>query len=270
MELVEKEIKYKRSTVPVTLTAVGDLHVGNAGFDEDYFLEQRKEILKRNAHTILVGDLMDSILISDKRYESGCLDQRFATPQKLDCLIDECYYHTLDLLKPIRHLILGCVEGNHEETLRKRTQTDVTKRLSMELGVPYLHGGGYISMVLRRGKATRQRGIYAAHGSGGASTYGSKINKLLGMRDIMEADFYVCGHMHDRLTKVIPRLGCKKSINGLGLTNRPMAFMATGAYLQTYREGVSGYGERKMYKPVTMGCAFFQLYPEEGKVKICG
>lgn len=270
MELIDKEISYKRSTVPVTLTAVGDLHIGNAGFDEEYFLDQMKEVKKRNAYTVLVGDLLDAILTSDKRYESGCLDERYGTPKKLDCLIDECYYDLVEYLKPIRHLVLGCVEGNHERTLRKRTQTDITKRLSRELGVPYLRGSGYINLVLRRGQATRSRGIYAAHGSGGASTYGSKINKLLAMRDVIDADIYMCGHMHDRLTKVIPRLGAKKHDGELSLTNRPMAFMATGAYLQTYREGVSGYGERKGYKPVTMGCAFFQLYPEEGKVKICG
>lgn len=268
MELIQHTIDYARPDTPISITGLGDLHVGNAGFDERYFLKQRKQLLDCEAHVVLLGDVIDSIVLNDKRSDTSCIDRRFMGEE--DRLIDECYYHALDLLEPFRGKLIGCVEGNHEEAFRKQSQVDLTYRLARDLGCPYLKGGAYVHLLFRRGKASYSRGLYATHGCGGATTYGAKFNKLISLRDLIDADFYFCGHMHDRLTKIIPRLGASKYDNKLTLANHPMAFLATGAYLQTYREGVSGYGERKCYKPVTMGCAVFEIEPESGDIEVRG
>lgn len=266
IELVERTIPYTRRDVPLTFTAVGDLHVGNAGFDRDYFLKQRKDIIDRNAYTVLVGDLMDMILMSDKRHDAAMIDERYIGD--LDDMVGDCLDDVIALFEPMKHLILGVVEGNHEEAFRRRAQLNVTKRIADALGVPDLKGGAYIRTVLKRGRSRNKRGIFATHGAGGATTYGSKMNRLIALRDVIDADIYMQGHVHDLLVKIIPRLECFKYSDRLGLSNHPMAFMCTGSYLQTYKEGASGYGERRTYKPVTMGCGYIDVYPEDNEMRV--
>jgi len=47
--------------------------------------------------------------------------------------------------------------------------------------------------------------IYAHHGSKGGGTPGPKVNAMHALMGWADADIYIAGHVHDALTRVVPR-----------------------------------------------------------------
>jgi len=265
--LSEFTIPYRRKSDKILLTGIGDLHIGNVGFDEKYFLKTRKWILQNNVYVILMGDLMDCIDATDKRFELSSLDPRFR--DRLGDLQDACYEYLLSLLTPIKDNIIGVVTGNHEDKLKKKFQTDITKRLANDLGKKYLGYTGLMMLTFRRGKFSRVFRLWYHHGHGGSRTTGGKLNNIERKRQDWDADLYMMNHVHGIATSRKVRLTIDKHKNGeLYIKEKPQAFIINGSFMRTYTIGHSGYGEKAGYPIEKMGCATFQITPETGDIHV--
>lgn len=103
--------------------------------------------------------------------------------------------------------------------------------VARELDVPYLGEAAY--HVWQVGSQTYT--CYSVHGRSGARTPSGKLNALLRLRDVADADLYLMAHMHDRLVYE----DAPYNIDEDGPSHRYRTFVLAGSllsYFQTYAE----------------------------------
>ncbi|MBW1784683.1 MAG: hypothetical protein JRL30_28555, partial [Deltaproteobacteria bacterium] len=93
--------------------------------------------------------------------------------------------------------------------------------------------------------------VYAHHGYGGGRLTGSKLNKVMALHQIADAEIYMMGHLHD--TAFTPKT--KFDITAKGqLIERDIIYALVGAHLRTYVQSPGQvYGEEKAYTPTPHG-----------------
>jgi predicted MPP superfamily phosphohydrolase len=133
---------------------IGDIHYGHP----QSLLEKVKELLtwclKTKTHIFLMGDLIESGLttsVGDSVYQ-----QKLNPQEQVEAVTE--------MLRPVRHLILGSLAGNHEYRIKKNTSIDVMKNMCRELQIPYLGYAGW--NLLYVGKESYS--VYTYHGASGS------------------------------------------------------------------------------------------------------
>ena len=237
MKIIDFEIeipKYKNFT---EVAIIGDRHYGNEFYDPklwDLYYEGSTghEGFKtnKNMYVLCVGDLMETAM----KDSLGVQDQSE--------WIEDQYLNTKEWLKPINDdkRLICLVEGNHESRAT-RNWFRTTRLLCKELDVPYAKGVVVVNLILCKGDKVRKYKIVACHGVGSARTKGGKLNSVMRMRDIVaDADIYVMGHLHDKMSVEVPIL--------LNDVFKDRLFCMTGAYMI-----YGGYSEEKLYSPPARG-----------------
>lgn len=244
----------------IKIKPIFDVHYGNKYCDLRSF---RQFLEDSDEHTYFFGggDLMDSIVITDPRYQKSVDDMEG------DAIIDRQIDGIYRELEPYKDRIIGLGRGNHESVIIKKCGTDPMARLCEKLGCDYL---GFSGMVLLKFRENGGRGrtvkIRWHHGWGGGSrTQGADITKY--SRDVAywEADLYLYGHVHKRQSDRIPRLG----VGGGKLISRPKIVGICGTFLKTYTTTTdSTYSEEKGYPPVEIGGIQVNIKPDNSWVKL--
>jgi len=183
-----------------------------------------------------------------------------------------------ELFEPIKKKSLGLLYGNHEDSYQiHNEQQNLHGWLCTELGgshldmgysalmdVVFIHtpGSGEPKLYWTDPKvgATRQQfRFFIHHGAGGAATPAGKLNRLIKFMDYFIADIYMIGHVHGqtgtRLTQVSANKPCSviKDKDRLGII--------TGTYLRTYTQNITGYGEKRGYRPTKLGAVSVDINP---------
>ena len=244
MKIINFEIeipKYKNFT---EIVIVGDRHFGNKFYDPElwklyYEGSSGHEGFKtnKNQYVLCIGDLMETAM----KDSLGVQDQSE--------WIEDQYLDTKEWLTVIKEdgRLIGLIEGNHEARAT-RNWLRTTRLLSKELGVPYTQGVMVVNITLWKGDVKRKYKICAAHGYGFGRTIGGKVNAIMRLAQIVgDADVYVIGHLHDKISVVRP------IFVGGKLTER--LFCMTGAYLS-----YGGYVEDKLYSPPSRGSLKVKLH----------
>jgi hypothetical protein len=266
----KRYIRYGSRRDTFTIWGVGDLHLGNPGFDEKRLKRDLKQIeCDPFSYWIGLGDNADFIAPGDKRFCAEHLD----AGAKLNIGRLGKYYmeQVHDLFYPIRRKCLGLLYGNHEEKYFQRmNDEDAHAWLCQELEVPNLKYCAIFDLVFTRCRtkvpvlATHQLPhsqrsnanswrVYCHHGSGGATTPGGKLNTLIRHMQNMDADLYFMGHVHDQKGQRMVTIGADASCRKI--TERQRVGVICGSYLRTYKQGSVGYGEVKGYAPTSLGAA---------------
>jgi UDP-2,3-diacylglucosamine pyrophosphatase LpxH len=245
----------------IDLIPMGDVHVGLKCTDLKYFRSMVSWVLSDyDRYVIGMGDYMDSIIHTDKRFDIDLLDKNNNT-------IEKQIKTVVDLYKPLADegRLLGMLEGNHEAKLRTHTQNKVLNQICEQLKVPNL---GYESMLTlniqcekTKGEytTTQRYGIYATHGSGGSSSRSGRVGKLERLTQIADADLYLMGHVHDCfITSDIRFRIC-------GSKYVPYKYMCacTGGFLQSRTtDETPTYLEQGNFKPLRVGVPKIQFHPK--------
>jgi hypothetical protein len=233
----------------IKLKPIFDVHLGNTACDTKAFKEYlAKDYDPEDTFFIGGGDLNDSIITTDKRY------QKSADGTKGNEIIDEQVEETFNYLREYKQNIIGLSTGNHEDVITNKCGTNPVKRLCTQLEVPYL---GYSSLIgvtvydKDNPKRSMRLVIRLHHGWGGGSrTRGSDITKYEKDVGHWDADIYMYGHVHKKQIDRVPRLGLA---NGK-LIAKPQLFCICGTFLKTYMATAdSTYSERGGYPPVEIG-----------------
>jgi hypothetical protein len=153
--------------------------------------------------------------------------------------------HAVELYEPVKHLLQGMHPGNHELRTMNSSGINPARVMAKMLGVRYA-GLGAVHYVL----VGDQRYVgYSHHGGSGASTKGGKLQALLRMEQIVNADFYVQGHTHDTIYQARDHFELDKKSRTL--VEKKKHFVNNGAYLDYW----NSYGQIKAYSPGTKGSA---------------
>lgn len=192
-------MKAIRADLPTTLESVellvlADYHYADSNSDHDLIKRDIDYVATHeNAYAILAGDIMNCAI------KSSVSDTYGDTLSPMDELAVCC-----DLLQPIAHKVVGIVGGNHEARHYKTNGVDMTYILARQLGIADKHSSDSALVFLRVGADCGYRNhhrpvlytVYVTHGSGGGRKEGGKIQRLVDLSSICDADIFICGHTH--------------------------------------------------------------------------
>lgn len=257
---IVKRIEHDSRADIIKIKPIMDLHYGSSTCDVKAFKEYIKD---RDEHTWFItnGDLMDSILFNDKRYQRG-MD---ASEKDIDEVIDSDVVAVYKLLEPIKDRILAVGHGNHEQTIVKKCGTNPSKRLADMLGCPY---GGYsywLRLILNR-KPAHKRSVdfLVSHGFGGGTrTEGGSLTKYSKAADRFDADVIIYGHDHKKNFTRYPVLFIDQSLKAK-LIAKPKLVCLGGSWKKTYTDNTSASWEETMgFPPTEVGGVTIEIKHKE-------
>lgn len=218
---------------------LADLHIGDIHSDGKKILEWIDYIRNTpNCYTILNGDLMDSAI------KSSIGDIYGASLHPMEQL-----GQAVKLFGDIREKILAVTPGNHESRIYKSDGLDLTQIMCNQLGIGERYSSASVLLIVRFGRmAAHNHGrevcytIYQVHGSGGGRLEGGKINRLMQLASIVDADIYI--HSHTHLPAVVKTAYFRPSLPNNSVMKVDRLFINTSSSLD-----YGGYGEVQSYKP---------------------
>lgn len=243
------KVDLPRNINKLTILPIADTHLGDPHADEE-LLRKRIEFIRdnENVYTILCGDILNN-----------------ATRNGVSDVYSECYspmkamQRVVELFEPIKHKILGIVDGNHEARTYKDSGICLGQFIAAELGIADKYCSEGLFIFLRFGQVrdgkheTNGSGerrklcytIYVTHGNGSGKKEGSKINALAELAGIVDADCYISGHVHlpGGFKERFYRVDARNSV----VTSVEKAFVSLSAYLK-----YGGYGQRMGFKPASL------------------
>ena len=278
-------VRYGAKGATFNLHPFADIHLGNRACAKDQ-LQADIDFVRDDPYSLwwLVGDYADFISYKDSRFDPEMVDREI----EVEHLVSMGIYLTgklLALFAPIKDKAIAAGYGNHElRYLRDNEQMELHNQLCKHLGVPSFRYSGFFDLyfefaaglkkpqiirnpeparIMRKGQ--RRLRVFSHHGAGAAATPGGKINTLQrAVNMIGDADLVVMGHLHEQIARGVIRL----TTDPLCRTIQHKAVLAlmTGSYLRTYCQGVTGYGEVKLYPPSVLGVARATFRPEDGRL----
>jgi predicted phosphodiesterase len=250
---------------------IGDAHYGSKSFDETLFKETIKHIAKDPyGYVFLMGDLCECIPMGDKRFDPRNVAKE-CLPH-LDNLGPFQADRMGEMLEPIAERVICVLDGNHEDTFRRSMQVDISQRLIVRLqdagGIPKYGSDIAAVRILLSYKGGKTKSMHhrqvvflLTHGFGSGRTKGSKLNRLMELPQILNADIYVMAHHHDKVLDRVNyfELGAGRGNNKLFLIEKKRLLGCTGAFYKTYLEGTSNYASKRLYRPGDLGAIYAEV-----------
>lgn len=241
-------IRLSREFKEIIIIPISDTHDSDAFADEKY-VNERIAFIKEtpNAFALLNGDLMN---MATKNSASDSYADKYGPDAQLDRCVERYY--------PIRDKILGITEGNHERRVAKETGIQVTKRFARELGLEDRYSPSGLYLIIRLGQQSNGKKesngsgkvrqicytAYMTHGSRSGRKAGGKINALMELSNIVNADIYI--HSHSHLGAIIPGVANVPDLRNDRILVNDTLFVNTAAALD-----YGGYGEVSEYQPLS-------------------
>jgi len=165
---------------------IGDLHIGDKAVDYG--------LLERN---IQWANDNDALIIGVGDWLNVALRNSVSSPFQQNLTLEEQIEKCVELFEPVKHNIVGAIQGNHEARSERDGNIDPLAVVCMRLGCEYLKYSGVISIITGSRKKSFAYTFYVHHTTGGGGTVGGKINRVDRLRKIVSnADCYLGGHNH--------------------------------------------------------------------------
>ena len=231
---------------------LGDIHYGHNNCSKDSLKETITYVKNnRNAYVVLMGDLIE---LAIENHLPGSMYTQEMTPnqQRKDMV---------ELLKPIKHRIIGGIAGNHEITRGWKLNSISPMEIMCEgLNIPYWGIGGYLIINLRKkGKVLQTYKLLLFHGVGNSTTPQYLINKAL--KIYTDPDVVAMGHSHNLSSGsnyfvVIDEVTHE-------IKQKEIVWIRTGSYLNS-----PDYAIEKLYPPSAIGSPIALLQSNEKVVYV--
>ena len=254
---------------------VGDFHYGSQQCDIPLmkkFVE--KYAGKEKTKIILMGDEIDAIARSDKRYDSMAVHDKYRGSNNFVDLIIEDF---IEIMKPLRGQILAGVDSNHNKVYRKVSDSDPHYRISRALEFTRLGYGGWVPILWwwhkggKKGGRTRSTVFHVTHGKPTfAVTPGGALNTIFRDSQFFDCDVLAHGHTH-RLSAGSSVIKFELDRTMRSYRKKKQHLLQTGSFLKSYSvdSEFSPYSEVKRYPPIDLGWAVVDVCfePDEPRVR---
>lgn len=225
----------------IKVVPVGDYHLGDPQSDYKKIMSDLTYIKdNENVFCCVLGDVMNTAI---KSSVSNCYGETLTPMEQLQ----ECE----KLFAPVRDKILCIVPGNHERRIARETSIDTTHLFAKQLGIEDRYSPTTALVFLRFGRLEvgnhKRKALYTihvSHGSGGGRKEGGKIQRLVDLSGIVDADCYICGHTH--LPAILKERFIRPSAANSSLTYCDKLYVNTSAKLE-----YGGYGDYGGFKPAS-------------------
>jgi len=243
---------------------ISDAHFDSISCDRKVLKTHLDKALQEDALIIIGGDWYDAMQGKfDSRRNMNELRPEYRTEKYYDVVVDD----SVKFLQPYAKNILAVLQGNHELSVRRNSNTDLTDRLTFALrsfGSQAVTGNwnGWIKFILKVYHSTSSVKLYYSHnGASGQSpvTRGVlSINKQATYEP--DADIVWNGHTHTAYIMPVAR----ERLSSHGDPYYDIAwYVRTPGYKRDW-EIADGYVAQKGLGPQPIGCAKINIYKEEG------
>ena len=206
---------------------------------------------QKDTYVIGLGDYIDAINITDKRFDPDCVGAEFR--DVLGRLAQAQTQKAVELLIPLKDKIIGLGIGNHEMTIAKRYHYDVMVDLCGKLGVKYL---GWTSItrlrIERPDKHAHVISLFAEHTHWGGRKKGSKLNRAEDRSNDFDCDIFLSGHSHDKVCDTKTQIYVPTS-GELKMREKKKVYCICPSFYNAYEEGSISYAEVAGYSPTSTG-----------------
>lgn len=221
--ILGRPIKCNRQTLQVNpkgyseVIFIGDLHYGSPQSNVKKFLRMLDYCLKKKVYLVLMGDILETA--TKTSVAAGWAEQEY--------VLQKQYEDVVGFLTPLaeKGLILGYVQGNHEQRIWVSSGLDICKLICRELKVPYL--GGACWNLFKVGK--QHYSVYTLHGRTAAQSDGTVLTVAKRLAYPFYCDVFAMAHAH-------------RCVDGIGLAQyvelktkmvkeKRKIVMITGSYL---------------------------------------
>ena len=218
---------------------LADLHLGDIHSDGKKIQEWLSYIREtENCFCILNGDLCDNAI----RTSIG--DTYGATLSPMLQL-----EQAVKLFEPIKDKILAVLPGNHEARTYRTDGIDMTQVICNQLGIGDYYSPASALIFVQFGDQGGHRNhwpvlysIYCVHGSAGGRKEGGKLQRLVDLSSIIDADIYI--HSHTHLPMIARNSYFRVNTRYCTAEKVDRLFINTSSSLEW-----GGYGEVQSYKP---------------------
>lgn len=240
------------------LLLISDLHWDSMQCDRDLLKRDLDKAVKEDALIMIFGDFFDAMQGKwDKRASQESFRPEHRTSNYLDSLVDTA----AEWLMPYKDNLALISPGNHETSILKHHETNLTERLvtilrhnksRVEMGTYW----GFVMAAMRAESNKRAAAVtihyHHGYGGGGEVTRGAIDHSRT--RGQYDADIFVSGHIHRRNLEenIITRL----SKNGLVKYRRQLFLRCS-----TYKNEVSGWHAEKGRSARPLGGWWVSLNP---------
>jgi hypothetical protein len=259
MEIIKFQIQ---GSERCDIIPIGDMHIGNAGFDRKRLKDLVAWIKDRpNIYWIGMGDYIDAINIDDKRFDVKSVDSLYLS--KLDNIVIYQINEATAMLKPIAGKCMGLIEGNHEKAVKMKYHIDPVAALAYNLNTKILGDCAAIRVRFAGNNRSRIFTIFAVHGNTGGRHGGGKINRLEDMLGFFDADIYLMAHAHIKALESRSQMGLDRLGN---LIKKKKILAVTGSFLKGYAEGSRSYVEANNLPPTDIGVVKIMIDPSNNNM----
>ena len=247
---------------------MSDVHWDNPHSNREKLTEHLEQARAFDAPIVDNGDFFCAMQGRwDKRANKNDLRPEHQTAKYLDALIDTA----TAFWQPWKDLVTVRAQGNHETSITKAHETDLTQRLVEQLrtkGAPHVALGGYSGWIIfRTNYHGRMRPFklhyHHGHGGGGAVTRGViQTNRMAVF--LADADIVFTGHTHDQWTVPIARVRLNADCNKVEHTRQD--HVRVPGYKEEYTDGYGGWHVERGGAPKPVGSMWlvFRLLPANG------
>ena len=238
--IIRIDMQFTSTMEPQWFLLRGDAHHDNPHSDHERQREDLEEAKRRGAGIIDVGDLFCAMggRADPRRSRQGVT--RAEHLEEAD-YFDSLVRHNAAFLRPYARNIIGIGMGNHETSVRKNQETDLTARLVERLnaleGTSIINAGygAYYALCFNYHGCCTTSWMHTFHGSGGGGMMSFDTLRVRRQASFHPmADILVSGHVHERwaleTTRVVPTLQNSIAM----LRHEPQWHVRTGTYKQEF------------------------------------
>lgn len=243
-----------------------DAHWDNPKCDRRKLKEHLDLAVERNAPVLDAGDWFCCMQGKyDKRSSKKDIRPEHQTGDYLDALVRT----SSEWLKPYQHLLTVRGVGNHESSIHRHLETDLTERLCERIRFQggIARKGGYSGFV-RFSIKTIGRGsskvLWYFHGSGGGGPVTRGVIQTARQQVyVADADFIWNGHTHDSWTMPIHKVRLNK-VNRI--EHARTTHIRGPGYKEEFVDGYGGWHVERGGPPKPTGAYWLRFYAPKGKL----
>jgi len=248
-----------------------DRHHDNAHTDHALELKHLKLARERGAGIIDVGDMHCAMQGKwDKRSDLTATRPEQQEGRYIDSLV-EC---ASDFYAPFAENFVVIGRGNHETSILKRHETDLTERTCERMSAisgHKVHSGGYggwIRFMIKLNGSINQCNMKYYHGSGGGGPVTRGVIQTNRMAVIYPQAHIICsGHTHDQWIVPIAREKLFKS-GRIGMDEA--LHVRCGTYKDEYMDGFGGWHVERGGPPKGLGAMWLRFYVTSSTNNVIG
>ena len=242
----------------------GDRHHDNPHADHDLERKHLDEAVERKAGWIDVGDLFCAMegRADPRRSRKGVREEHALAPDYFDSIVN----HAAKFYLPYAKNCILVGRGNHEASVLKNNETDLTERLCERMTMLSGHKvypGGYGGWVRFHTELRNHRySLYLKyfHGSGGAAMMSFDTLKVVRQGAIVpDADVIVQGHVHKQWIMPLPRERFVSDRTGWKVVHDIQHHVRVGCYKDEFGDGFGGFHVEQGRGPTVMGAVWMRL-----------